>query len=68
MVTVAQWSKALTVHMKYPLNDALKASAEAAYPDLRYFRTTGDPHNAADQGFADGEFCVSFPIKGVWLR
>lgn len=62
--TIAQWEKALVVHMKRPPSSALKARVQAEHPGLSYYRYEGDPHYPADHGFMDGQFGVSFPMKG----
>ena len=59
--TIAQWSKALVVHMRSPLSERLKAKIEEAVPEVRYYEEKGTPHNPADRGYVDDEFMISFP-------
>jgi len=63
--TVAQWSKALVVHMAAPMSDPIRNTLQSRVGSMRYFRTDGDPHNPADEGFIDDEggAAISFPRR-----
>ena len=61
VVTIAEWTKALVVHMEQGLSDALKAEIRARYPELEYYEDAGSPHNEPDEGFIEDGFAVSFP-------
>lgn len=62
--TVAQWSKALVVHMARPLSAPLRSKLQAECSDLRHFRHDSDPHYAASEGFMDerSATAISFPL------
>lgn len=61
VATLGEWTKALVAHMKGPLTGELKAEIDARWPDLTYYREAGTPHNAADEGYIEDGFAVSFP-------
>lgn len=58
---VAQWTRALVVHMDHGLSPALKAEIRSRHPELEYFEQAGSPHNPPDEGFIEDGFAVSFP-------
>ncbi|WP_168074237.1 hypothetical protein [Caulobacter sp. SSI4214] len=62
---VAQWSKALVVHMKRPLTDAMRVSLREKSSDLRFFQHARDPHYEASEGFMDDRSAtaISFPLS-----
>jgi hypothetical protein len=63
--TVAQWSRALVVHMKEPLPEATRAKLQREFADLRFFRHDQDPHYAPSEGFMDERSAtgISFPFR-----
>jgi hypothetical protein len=63
--TVAQWSKALVVHMATPMTEAIRSALQARGGSMRYFRTDGDAHNPPHEGFIDddGSAVISFPRR-----
>ncbi|RZJ01242.1 MAG: hypothetical protein EON90_03665 [Brevundimonas sp.] len=64
VVEVADWSKTTVVHMRDGLSAAVRAQVGARFPALTYYEEPGTPHNAADEGYVDGGFGVSFPRAG----
>lgn len=61
VASLAQWTRALVVHMEQGLDPALKAEICAQYPALNYYEDAGSPHNEPDEGFIEEGFAVSFP-------
>ena len=64
VVEVADWSKTLVVHMRDGLSSAVRDQVAARFPELTFYEEPGTPHNAADEGYVDGGFGVSFPKAG----
>jgi hypothetical protein len=64
---VAEWSKATVVHMAAPMTDCMRKRLKERFSSLRYFRTTGDPHNPPDEGFFDdaAACAISFPSSST---
>lgn len=61
VVSVAEWTRALVVHMRSGLTPELKAEVAARYPALEYFSEPGSPHNEPDEGYTEDGFAISFP-------
>lgn len=63
--TVAQWSKALVVHLAAPMTDDMRNKLKTPGAAVRYFLTDGDPHNPAHEGFIDDDAgaAISFPRR-----
>jgi hypothetical protein len=61
--TVAQWTEALVVHMAAPMTEARRSRLQVCGETLRHFRTDGDPHNPAHEGYIDdnSRVAISFP-------
>jgi hypothetical protein len=70
VVTVAQWTKMLVVHMRDPLTAEQLESLRTKFPALSYARYNGDPHNPAHDTLFDDALRagVSFPLKGRFVR
>lgn len=60
-VSIAQWTKALVVHMRSGLTPELKAEVTARHPQLHYYCEPGSPHNEPDEGYLEDGFAISFP-------
>ena len=62
--TVAQWSKALVVHMRLPLTGAMRTKLQKEFSDLRFLRNDKDAHYAPSEDFFDelSATAISFPL------
>ncbi|HAY06340.1 MAG TPA: hypothetical protein PKV67_17025 [Hyphomonas sp.] len=67
-VSIAQWTKALVVHMRRGLTPELKAEVAARYPQLHYYCDPGSPHSEPDEGYLEEKSAISFPRPRAGAR
>jgi hypothetical protein len=65
------WSKvSKVISMEPELPDSIRAAGFPDQPNVRYYATTGSPHNQPDEGFVCGvcEVALSFPRPDISFR
>jgi hypothetical protein len=70
IVTIAQWSEMLVVHMRDPLTPVQSAALRARFPKLSYRCHDSTPHHPAHELLYDEtrKSAVSFPLNGQFVR
>ncbi|MEH6487687.1 hypothetical protein [Hyphomonas oceanitis] len=60
---LAPWTLALVAHMRDPLSATLRQTIAKRFPALAHFAEPDTPHDRAHEGYIEGGFSASFPVK-----